>query len=172
MDTMHAPETVGSTGSIGARNRSLTIAVAVLAVVAVGLGGWLAYLLLSTDETAVSSEVASVVDDYRDAWNGYDAEAFLGLVAPGYRFYDTPGLPGDDAETTAAVIGTGLAGIKWAVEQIGPGQMTGDESTVYVSVVNRVTGTGGAIWGEGMSVFTLVKQGDTWKVERHIFAGD
>lgn len=171
METMHAPETARPSASIERRTRGLTVAVAVLTAMTLGLAGWLAYLLLSTDETAVSSDVAVVVEDYRDAWNDYDGEAFLGLVTPGYRFYETPGVPGDTAEETAATISTGLASINWAVEQIGPGQMIGDENTVYVSVVNRVTGTGGAIWGEGISVFTLVKQGDTWKVQQHVFGG-
>ena len=172
MSVEHAPEDVGSLESTQRRNRGLTIAVAVLTVITLGLAGWLAYLLVVPEENAVSSDVAQVLEDYTDAWNNYDAEAFMGLVTANYRFYDTVGQPGASAEDTAAMISDDLAGYGWAVEPRGPAQMLGDEYTVRVTQFDATgIGTEGVFDDEGASVITLVNQDGTWKVQQHTFDG-
>lgn len=154
----------------GSRLRSLRLAAVILTVIALGLGGWLGYVLLATQETEVTAEIQAVIDDYHNAWNDHDSEAFLRLVTSGYRFYDTPGVMGDDAEETARMIGQQLRSLNWQVEQVGPSQMIGDETTVQVGTVNRITATG--FTGEGVSVLTLVKVGDDWMVGRQVFTGN
>ena len=117
MSVEHAPENVASLESTQRRNRGLTIAVAVLTVITLGLAGWLAYLLLVPEENSVSADVAQVAEEYSDAWNNYDGAAFLGLVTADYQFFETAGQPGEDAEGTAAMISNDLEGFDWAVEQ-------------------------------------------------------
>jgi Tfp pilus assembly protein PilV len=170
MSVEHAPEDVGSLESTQRKNRGLTIAVAVLTVITLGLAGWLAYLLVVPEENAVSSDVAQVLEDYTDAWNNYDGAAFMGLVTADYKFYEAAGQPAEDAEGTAAMISNDLEGFDWAVEQQGAAQMIGDEYTVHVSSLD-VTSTNVGPDNEGVSVLTLVNQDGVWKVKQHIFDG-
>ena len=153
------------------RSRGLTIAVAILAVIAVVLGGWLAYELQRTDETAPTPEVQAVMDDYTAAWNAYDVDAFSELVTSDYRFYQHLGQTVRTAEETEAYMTDVLAGYEFGVEAIGPYQMVGDESSAQVAVAERYTSFGGSGNDTGISVFWLVKEGDAWKVQTH-FVGD
>lgn len=75
------------------------------------------------------------------------------------------------AEETSLMISEGADDPgKPMVEVVGSGQMVGDATEVYVSVVNRIT-IAGDIDSEGIGVFALVKHGDIWKVRSHIFEG-
>jgi len=168
MSVKNAPESVGSLESTQRRNRGLTIAVAVLTVITLGLAGWLAYVMLAPEENAVSEDVAQVVEEYGDAWNNYDGAAFLGLVTAGYQFYNPVGLPAENAEDTAAMISTDLKSNGWAVERYGPAQMIGDEYTVQVSQLG-VTSNYGVVGDEGISVMTLVNEDGAWKVQQHVW---
>lgn len=171
MSATHAPETAGPVQSGARTNRGLVVLVTVLTVITLGLAGWLASLLLAEEETAPTPDVAAVVEDYRDAWNAHDGAAFLALVTPDFEFYDTPGLPGDSAGTTAAMIGADLAPIEWAVAEVGEPLIASSGSTVEVSMVNRVTSTSALAEGDGISLLTLVQVDGSWKVRQHIFIG-
>ncbi len=171
MDTMRAPVEAWSVETVERRNRGQTIAIVILTVIALGLSGWLAFELFAAEETAVSSDVQEVIDDYHAAWNAYDREAFLDLVTLDYRLYIGAGGSGLMAEETSLMISEGADDPgKPMVEVVGSGQMVGDATEVYVSVVNRIT-IAGDIDSEGIGVFALVKQGDIWKVRSHIFEG-
>ena len=172
MSVKNAPESVGSLESTQRRNRGLTIAVAVLTVITLGLAGWLAYVMLAPEENALSDDVAQVAEEYGDAWNNYDAAAFLGLVTGDYEFYVAPGEPADNAEQTAALISTELKSRGWAQEPQGPAQMIGDEYTVRVSQISVTSADDGMAGDEGVSVLTLVNVDGAWKVQQQVWDAD
>ena len=172
MSVKNAPESVGSLESTQRRNRGLTIAVVVLTVITLGLAGWLAYVMLAPEENALSDDVAQVVEEYGDAWNNYDAAAFLGLVTGDYEFYVAPGESADNAEQTAALISTELKSRGWAVEPQGPAQMIGDEYTVRVSQISVTSADDGMAGDEGVSVLTLVNEDGAWKVQQQVWDAD
>ena len=66
------------------RNRLLTTLVVVLALALLGLGIWAMSARGSISDTAVSNDIQLLVDDYVDAWNDYDSDAFLSLVTDDY----------------------------------------------------------------------------------------
>lgn len=166
MSTVSAPERETTLERTDQRPRGLTIAVVLLAVIAVGLGGWLAFELQGTDETALTADVQAVLDDYTAAFNAYDGDALLALVTSDYGFYDNDGQSRRSAEETAAWMSDVLPGYEFTVEAIGSHQMVGDETSVMVTGAEQYTSTSqGTIMG--ISVFRLVKEGDGWKVQAH-----
>lgn len=169
MSATHAPETAGPVQSGARTNRGLVVLVTALTVITLGLAGWLAYTLAQTPETALSDDVATVVEDYHDAWNAYDGEAFLTMVTSDYRFNSEPGDPGESAEATAQMISNDLRAIGWAVTQLDVPRMVGDDTRVLVSAANRLTATSSIQESDGFSLITLVKDGGSWKVRSHVF---
>lgn len=168
MSTVPAPERERTLERTDQRPRGLTIAVVILAVIAVGLGGWLAFELQGADETALTADVQAVLDDYTEAFNAYDSDAFLALVTSDYRFYDFDSLGQSprNAEETAAWMSGVLRDYRFTVEAIGAHQMIGDATSVQVTGVEQYTSTSqGAT--NGISVFRLVKDGDAWKIQIH-----
>ena len=165
MDTIHATERESLVEQTDRRLRPWKLAVAIMAVIALGFAGWVSYLLFAPGDTDVAADVQTVIDDYRDAWNNYDADGFRGLVTSGYRFYDGPSATPLDVDETAAMIGTSLPAIDWSVEQIGEPQMVGGATRVTVAAANQTS------MGEGFSLFTLVKQDGAWKLAQHVFIG-
>jgi len=171
MPAVSAPERKETVERTDQRSRGLTIAVAILAVITVGLAGWLAYELLRTDETALTAEVQAVIDDYNAAWNAYDVDAFSAVVTSDYRFYQNLGQSGLTAEETAAWMTDVFAGREASVEAIGPYQMVGEGSSAQVTSTDRYVSRFGSTLNTGVSVFWLVNEGDAWRIQTH-FVGD
>lgn len=150
------------------RNRTLTAIVIVLTVALVGLGAWVIIDRASTPDTALSDDVAQVWDDYLDAWNDYDGDAFLDVTTDDFTFVT------EDATTTAdnqAIYINRLGAYDWQVTPVGERVMAGD-GPWFVSQVNRVEQSNWSEPVEGISVLTIVDDGGVLRVANHTFFGD
>jgi len=150
------------------RLRAMTITVIVLAVALIGLGAWLIYDQVADSETAPTGEVAALLDDYNSAWNAYDSDAFLGLVTESYTFEYAGDV--NTAQEQADEIAT-LGQVDWHVDMVGKPIMSGNgDPNYYLAVPNSITSNVGD--GEGMSLFVVVGDGDTFRIAQHTFVGD
>lgn len=148
------------------RLRSMSTLVIVLAVALVGLGVWATYDFITESDTAVPGEIQTLLDDYRDAWNNYDDDAFLGLVTDGYRFEFAGDVTGAQDQAVAIVASETVDG---HVEKVGKTIMYGDGPSYFVAQANHTTSEGVDL--DGISLFTIVKDGDVFKIHRHVFVG-
>ena len=152
-------------------NRTLTAIVIALAVALVGLGAWVIIDRNSTPETAPSDEVSQLWDDYIDAWNNYDGDAFLQLTTSDYTFVTEQGTA--TAAEQASEINL-LGNYGWHVTDVGEPLMAGD-GPWYVTQVNLVENATSARGGgstEGISVLTIVDDGGVLRVANHTFFSD
>ena len=158
----------GRTGHPDRGNRTLKAIVIALTVALIGLGAWVIIDRSSTPDTAVSDDVAQVWDDYTDAWNNYDGDAFLQVTTSDFTFVTEQGATG--AAVQANYINQ-LGNWDWHATPIGERVMAGD-GPWYVSQVNRVTDSTTADPVEGISVLTIVDNGGVLRVSNHTFFGD
>jgi hypothetical protein len=149
-------------------NRTLKAIVIALTVALVGLGAWVIVDRASTPDTAPSGDVAQVWDDYMDAWNNYDGDAYLELTTDDYTFVTETGT--NTAASQAAYI-DGLGAYDWQVTPVGEPTMAGD-GPWFVSQVNRVEDNTMTEPVEGISVLTIVDDGGVLRVANHTFFGD
>lgn len=122
--------------------------------------------MVSGSDTAVSGEIETLLEDYRAAWNDYDSEAFLALVTDDYTFE----FAGD--VTTAEEQAAGIANsefINGHVEKVGAPIMFGDGPNYFVAEANRTTSSD--IDMDGISLFTIVQDGDVYKIHSHVVVG-
>ena len=148
-------------------NRTLTAIVIALTLALVGLGAWVIIDRSSTPDTALSTDVAQVWDDYTDAWSNYDGDAFLELTTDDYTFVSEMGTAGP-ASQAAFINGSGR--YDWRVTRVGEPTMAGD-GPWFVSQVNRIEDNrSGPV--EGISVLTIVDDGGVLRVANHTFFGD
>ncbi len=154
-------------GSAHRANRTWMAVAIALAVALVGLSAWVIIDRTSTPETALSDDVAQVWDDYQDAWNDYDGDAFLQLVTPDYTFVTEQGTT-DGPDQATEIDNLGLFG--WNVTPIGERIMAGD-GPWYVTQMNRVE-MAGPTTVEGLTVLTIVEDGGVLRVQNHTFFGD
>lgn len=156
------------TGHPDKGNRTLKAIVIALVIALVGLGTWAIVDRSSTPETALSDDVAQVWNDYTDAWNNYDSDAFLAVVTSDYTFVSEQGTSTAAAEARyIANLGT----YDWHVTPVGEPTMAGD-GPWYVSQVNLVDDTTFGDPVEGVSVLTIVDDGGVLRVANHTFFGD
>jgi hypothetical protein len=155
----------GRTGTPDRRNRTLKAIVIALVAALVGLGAWVIVDQTSTPETAPSDDVAQVWEDYTDAWNDYDGDAFLQLVTPGYTFV----MDGSEtnAEDMAAEVDR-LRNVDWHVTLIGEPVVAGDGPWI-LSQVNELDEFDPM---DGISVVTIVDDGGVLRIAEHIFFGE
>lgn len=147
------------------RLRAMTITVIVLAVALIGLGAWVIYDLVAESDTAVSGEIETLLDDYTTAWNDYDSEAFLALVTDDYTFEFADEVTGAEAQAMAISQGEFYDG---QVEKVGDPIMFGD-GPFYVAQANHTSST--TVDMDGISMFTIVEEGDTFLIQSHVFIG-
>jgi len=157
----------GRTGHPDRGNRTLKAIVIALTVALVGLGSWVIIDHSSTSDTAPSDDVAQLWNDYTDAWNNYDGDAFLALVTPGYTFVN--GQSTTNAESQARSIANAST-VDWHVTMVGEPIMAGD-GPWYVSQANRIEMSSLPAPLEGISVLTIVDVGGVLKVANHTFYG-
>lgn len=148
--------------------RTLTAIVVALTVALVGLGAWVIIDRTSTPDTAPSGDVAQVWDDYMDAWNNYDGDAYLELTTDDYTFVTEMGT---NTAASQAIYINGLGTYDWQVTPIGEPTMAGD-GPWFVSQVNRVEDNTMTEPVEGVSVLTIVDDGGVLRVANHTFFGD
>jgi hypothetical protein len=139
-----------------------------LAVALVGLGAWVIIDRSSTPATAPSDDIAQVWDDYTDAWNNYDGDAFLEITTDDYTFVTERGTT--TAASQAGYI-SGLGRYDWNATAIGERVMAGD-GPWFVTQVNRVQDSTMTEPVEGISVMTIVDDGGVLRVANHTFYGD
>lgn len=155
----------GETARLRGRIRNMTIAIVVMAVALIGLGAWVIYDLVAESETTVSGEVEALLDDYTAAWNDYDGAGFLALVTD--DFVHQVGNTISGADDIAANIEAGAA-YETTIERMGEPIMHGD-GPYFVAQVNSVTSETTQL--DGISVFTIVQDGDAYKIQSHVFVG-
>lgn len=156
------------TGSPDRGNRTLQAIAIALAVALVGLGAWAIIDRTATPETAPTDDVAQLWDDYSDAWNNYDGDAFLQLVTSDYTFVTEGGAT--TAAAQAAYIDR-MGSYDWHVTPLGEPVMAGD-GPWFVSQVNRVEDNTMSEPLEGISVMTIVDDDGVLRVANHTFFGD
>ncbi|MGA7758276.1 MAG: hypothetical protein WCA57_10570, partial [Ilumatobacteraceae bacterium] len=122
----------------------------------------------STPATAPSDDIAQVWDDYTDAWNNYDGDAFLEITTDDYTFVTERGTT--TAASQAGYI-SGLGRYDWNATAIGERVMAGD-GPWFVTQVNRVQDSTMTEPVEGISVMTIVDDGGVLRVANHTFYGD
>ncbi len=156
------------TGHPAKGNRTLKAIVIALTVALVGLGAWVIIDRTSTPDTALSDDVAQVWDDYMDAWNNYDGDAYLELTTDDYTFVTETGT--NTAASQASYIDR-LGAYDWQVTPVGEPTMAGD-GPWFVSQVNLVDDNTMTEPVEGISVLTIVDDGGVLRVANHTFFGD
>jgi hypothetical protein len=152
----------------GRGNRFLIALVVVLVAAVAVLGGLVISDRTSTSDTAVTDEIGQLVDDYNDAWNNWDGDAYLELVT------DNAVLQTAGGETTAAqqaVMITNLEGSDWHVDTIGDPIMTGN-GPWHVAQANVLTDNTSPDEGHrGISLLTIVDDNGTLRISRHVYVG-
>jgi hypothetical protein len=162
-ETEHRIDHAGPKG-----NRFLIALVVVLAAAVVGLGAWLIIDQTSSSDVATTDEVQQLIDDYHDAWNDHDGDAYLELVTDDAVFVTS--LASTPAATQARTISAGER-TDWQVEPVGEPIMTGD-GPWYVAQANRLTAAVYPDDGyEGLSILTIVDDDGTLLVDRHLYVG-
>lgn len=149
-------------------NRTLTAIVIALTIALIGLGAWVIIDRTSTPDTALSDDVAQVWDDYVDAWNDHDGDAFRQLTTDDYTFTSELGTNTADSQAWAI---DALGTYDWRVTPVGEPVMAGD-GPWFVSQVNRVQDNTMTEPVEGISVLTIVDDGGELLVASHTFFGD
>lgn len=125
----------------------------------------------TTTTARVFTDPSAVLDEYIRTYEEGDGSAFFATVASNYRFIG-------GAQVTA-VTGAdqirnvnGLEGLNWVLERIGETTITGD-GPFEISFEHRITadnyGPDGRV---GTSTFTIVEDGGTLKVSRHVYSGE
>ena len=158
----------GRSGHPDRGNRTLFAIVIAVTVALVGLGAWVIIDRSSTPATAPSDDIAQVWDDYTDAWNNYDGDAFLEITTDDYTFVSEMGTA--SATSQAASI-NGMGRYDWQVTPVGERVMAGD-GPWFVTQVDRVEDSTMTEPVEGISVMTIVDDGGVLRVANHTFYGD
>lgn len=166
-DSDGTPATPGPHGRPS--RRTLVVLTAVLAAAVLGLGAWLVVERTSTTDTAITGEVQQLLDEYYDAWNTWDGDAYLGLVTEDGSFAVT----GRTTSTAQqATIIEGLERVDWHVETIGEPIMVG-EGPWYVTQADHLTGAAYPDGGhQGISTFTIVEDAGTLLISHHVYTGE
>lgn len=162
--TVSPPPTVRGTRR---GNRFLIGLVVVLVAALAGLGAWVINDWSSTSDTAVTDEIAQLLDDYHDAWNTWDGDAYLELMT-GDGVHRTAG--GTSTAAQQARLIDGLERYDWHVEAIGGPIMTGD-GPWYVAQANLLTATSYPDGHPGMSILTVVDDGGALRIAEHVYIG-
>jgi hypothetical protein len=165
--TTETTEQGHGSGSTNRTNRTLMAVAIALAVALVGLTAWVIVDRTSTPETAPSDDVAQVWNDYQDAWNNYDGDAFLQVVTSDFTFVTEQGIT-DGPDQAASINNLGQFG--WQVTPIGERIMAGD-GPWYVTQMNHVE-LAGSSTADGLTVLTIVDDGGVLRVQNHTFFGD
>jgi hypothetical protein len=151
------------------RLRTMTITFVVLAVALIGLAAWVIYHSATDSASTVTNEIRTLLDDYQTAVNGYDGEAFLGLVTDDY-VVEYPG-GGSTGEEQAADLPTLYRDDEYHFRTIGDPIMWGD-GPYFVAQAERVTSTEtGYRDMKGISLYTIVNRDGVFLIQRCEFMG-
>ena len=150
-------------------HRVLVGLVLVLAAALVGLGAWTIVDRAATADTAVTDEIQQLLDDYHTAWNTWDGDAYRALMTED-GVHVIPGRTMSAAQQATVV--EGLERVGWHVEAIGEPIMTGD-GPWYVAQAHLLTADTDPEEGrQGLSTLTIVDDGGTLRISRHVYTGE
>lgn len=141
-------------------NRWLIAVIVFLAVALVALGAWVIYDAVSEPETAASSEINALYDDYVASWEEADTQAFFDLTTENYAFNDSS----RTQQSAAIELGGGLS-----VERIGDLLVMGD-GPYYLVAAEQLTYLGRD--HVGVSAYTVIETEDGLKVAEHSWHGN
>lgn len=95
--TTERPPVDDTVHHLTSRNRTLTIAVIILAILAIGLGAWAVYQATTgSDELTTPDEVMSMTDEWEAALSRYDGSVVDLYVEAGYHLYGTAKYEGEE----------------------------------------------------------------------------
>jgi hypothetical protein len=114
--------------------------------------------------TEVPAEVNQLLDDYTAAVEAADGDAVLGYLTDDFTW--TSDLVSDqDREAYAATVANYT---DFSVETSAERTAVGNENWYVVASPEHATAVGGAN-EEGISVYRVVRSGDTWMIDLHRF---
>lgn len=148
--------------------RGLWIAIVILGVLVLGFGAWIIYDYTQDSALAPGAEIEQLVEDYTDAWNSYDGEAFLATTQEGYTFTSNAGT--FDRTEQLFNIENVLPELAWQVESLYEPLAVGDGPRWFVTVPSE-TSDNVRDFVEGVSVITVVERDGTYLITGHIFIG-
>lgn len=145
----------------------LVIWLVVLGVVAVGLGGWVVYDLFFA-AGAPNGELAQLVEDYEAAWEDADPTAFEAIVTDDYVFETSAGSSGVASMRGSIAVDVGFEAESFSEAWSGEGPTYYVARSQTVSSEDAFPGPDGV---DGVSVLTIVGDGDGYLVARHVWFG-
>ena len=115
--------------------------------------------------TEVPAEVNQLLDDYTAAVEAADEDAVLGYLTDDFTW--TSDLVSDqDREAYAATVASYT---EFSVETIADRTAVGNENWYVVASPEQVTGGPTGRDEDGLSVYRVVRSGDTWLIDLHRF---
>jgi hypothetical protein len=158
-------------------NRGLKIAVAVLAVVVIALGGVVLTLVRDGDDGAASvpDDVQQVLDDYEAAVENNDVEAFRAVVTDDFRrpeyYGDGDGAPYRGVQTADNLAAYLRANEGIEIEKVGDPVVVAADGTWYVAYPERWIALGTGTGYEYIYTYVVVDEGGTLKLDDAYWAG-
>ncbi len=146
-------------------NRWLVIAVVVLALALLALGAWVIFDQASQPETAATTEVEALYDDYVAAWTDSDADAFTELGTENFVFTSF-GVTFSQSEQAASVAMSGNP----VFERVGDLVVMGDGPDYFVTAAERITLRGTEYFG--VSAYRIVETEDGLRIAEHHWVGN
>ena len=166
--TRHAPQTLDAPTQGDAAPRrptALVVTVVVLLLAVVGLIIW----PIGGDDSSASlpDDLEQLLDDYTDAWNDYDADAFLALTTSDYVMRtERNGESGQQAQ--ANVIAT-LGNAEWRTTPVGDPIVTGEGPWQVAQQTDVSADFLPAGEESGISTFVIVVEDGVPKVASHTY---
>ena len=167
----NAPESAVPAREEAPRNRTtgLIVTVCVLALAVVALAGW-ALTDNGNSDSGVPADVIQAVDDYNDAWNNYDGDAFLAMTTDDYIMRSER--YGDWTQQDQALTVGDSTTHSWHSEPISEPIGTGD-GPWYVALAQHLEADMYPPEGiDGVSTYMVVEEDGLMKINRHIFQAE
>lgn len=166
--TRHAPRTPDAPTRGDAAPRRPTGLVATVVVLLLAVVGLIIWPIGGNDSDAsLPDDVEQLLDDYEDAWNDYDAEAFLELTTGDYVMRTQRN--GESGRQAQASIIASLGTSEWRTTRAGDPIVTGD-GPWQVAQQTDMSATFLPVGEEsGISTFVVVVEDGVPKVASHTY---
>jgi len=178
VDTIEALDSSSeATEGVEHPNRALKIAVVVLGVVAMVLGGLALYLARDGDDgaTSVPDDVQQLLDDYEAAVENNDVEAFRSLVTEDFRrpeyYGDASGAPYRAVETVDNMASYLRANVGIEIEKVGDPVVVDGDGTWYVAYPEQWVSLGTGTGYDYIYTYVVVDEDGTLKLDDAYWAG-
>ncbi len=149
------------------RPTGLIVTVSVLALAVFALSGWALTISFSSD-SGVPADVIQAIEDYNDAWNSYDGQAFLAMTTDDYIMHTER--YGDWTQQDQALTVGDTVTHDWHSEWIGRPIGTGDGPWYVARAAHLEADMYPPEGIDGLSTFMVVVDDDgVMKIARHTF---